>query len=114
MPASIVLSVKEVKEGLYGTYEVEKTEQKYDDARSTFKSKEATKAGRNKYTGLFAVLLFGSFVIPMAQYFWCDIASARARSRARRARRGAARRPPRLTPRARARRSQVRPRRPRL
>ena len=41
-----------------------------DDARSTFKSRAATKKGKNKYLGIFVVLLFGSFVIPMAQYFW--------------------------------------------
>ena len=70
-PTSIVLGATETKEGLYGTYQVEKAEQKYDDARSTFKSKEATKAGRNKYIPVFAVLLVGSFIIPMAQYFWC-------------------------------------------
>ena len=41
-----------------------------DDARSTFKSKAATKKGKNKYLGIFVVLLVGSFIIPMAQYFW--------------------------------------------
>ena len=41
-----------------------------DDARSTFKSKAQTKKGKNKYLGIFVVLLFGSFVIPMVQYFW--------------------------------------------
>ena len=30
----------------------------------------ATKKGKNKYLGIFVVLLVGSFIIPMAQYFW--------------------------------------------
>ena len=29
-----------------------------------------------RYAGLFGVLLFGSFIIPMAQYFWCARACA--------------------------------------
>merc|ERR1719313_1672904 len=60
------------KEGLYGEYTVviEDTPDGLDDARSTFKSRAATKKGKNKYLGIFVVLLFGSFVIPMAQYFW--------------------------------------------
>mmetsp|Transcript_620 Transcript_620/g.1795 ORF Transcript_620/g.1795 Transcript_620/m.1795 type:complete len:164 (-) Transcript_620:48-539(-) len=60
------------REGLYGDYEVviDDTPDPRDDARSTFKSRAATKKGKNKYLGIFVVLLFGSFVIPMAQYFW--------------------------------------------
>ena len=60
------------REGLYGDYTVEIIDEPnpLDDARSTFKTRAQTKKGKNKYLGLFVVLLFGSFVIPMAQYFW--------------------------------------------
>lgn len=39
-------------------------------ADSTFKSKEETEVGRDKYVSVLAVLLAGSFVIPMVQYWW--------------------------------------------
>ena len=39
--------------------------QKYDNAEGTFATKEKTEEGRNKYVGVLAVLLIGSFVIPM-------------------------------------------------
>ena len=44
--------------------------QQYDNADSTFKSKTETKSKKGKYTALLGVLVMGSFVIPMAQYFW--------------------------------------------
>lgn len=37
---------------------------------STFKKKEDTESGRDKYVSVLAVLLAGSFVIPMVQYWW--------------------------------------------
>ena len=55
---------------MYGDYTVEIIDEPralWDDARSTFKTRAQTKKGKNKYLGLFVVLLFGSFVIPMAQ-----------------------------------------------
>lgn len=71
---SFTISKTETREGIYGSYEIEVPEgrpaQQYDDARSTFKSKAQTKKNRNKYVGIFAVLLVGSFIIPMLQYFW--------------------------------------------
>jgi hypothetical protein len=91
--SSIVLSEKVVREGLYREYEVDIVQEK-DDARSTFKAKEETKSKKGKctewsrgrlspktraysqtqqkgkYTALLAVLVVGSFIIPMAQYFW--------------------------------------------
>lgn len=74
LPSTVVISAKEKiqREGLYGSYEVEVDNgfNPADDARSTFKSKAATKKGKNKYLGIFVVLLVGSFIIPMAQYFW--------------------------------------------
>ena len=37
---------------------------------STFKKKEDTEEGRDKYVSVLAVLLAGSFIIPMVQYWW--------------------------------------------
>lgn len=37
---------------------------------SNFKKKEDTEAGRDKYVSVLTVLLAGSFVIPMVQYWW--------------------------------------------
>ena len=115
--------VEQIRQGIYGEYEVEVTPQKvapiiqagsrartgwfplsllavlqYDDARGTFKTVKETKKGKNKYVAVrrtnilhllkhpslvskcssicvtagqvLGVLLIGSFVIPMLQYFW--------------------------------------------
>ena len=43
------------------------------ECASTFKTRAQTKKGKNRYLGLFVVLLFGSFVIPMAQQYVRDI-----------------------------------------
>ena len=66
---STVVAEKVTREGVYGTYEVDLV-QEYDDARSTFKPAKETKSKKGKYTALLAVLVVGSFIIPMAQYFW--------------------------------------------
>lgn len=68
--SSLVLAKKEIRQGLYQEYEVDVPDQVYDDARSTFKSAKETKSKKGKYTALLAILIVGSFVIPMAQYFW--------------------------------------------
>lgn len=65
-----IVAAKETREGLYGSYEIDVTEQSYDDARSTFKPAKEVKSKKGKYTALIAVLVVGSFIIPMAQYFW--------------------------------------------
>ncbi|GAX10853.1 hypothetical protein FisN_31Hh061 [Fistulifera solaris] len=65
-----VLAEKVIREGVYGEYEIDLPEQKYDDARSTFKSAKETKTKKGKYTALLAILIVGSFIIPMAQYWW--------------------------------------------
>mmetsp|Transcript_22982 Transcript_22982/g.35424 ORF Transcript_22982/g.35424 Transcript_22982/m.35424 type:complete len:163 (-) Transcript_22982:228-716(-) len=66
---STVVSEKVTREGIYGTYDVDLV-QEVDDARSTFKPKAETKSKKGKYTALLSVLVVGSFIIPMAQYFW--------------------------------------------
>ena len=65
-----VVAVKEIRPGEYREYEVDVTPQVYDKAESTFKSAKETKSKKGKYTALLAVLVVGSFIIPMAQYFW--------------------------------------------
>jgi len=94
--SSNVISEKVVREGLYGEYEVDLTQQ-YDDARSTYKSAKETKSKKGtlisrdsgsltchaltthrgmilyitgKYTAILAILIVGSFIVPMAQYWW--------------------------------------------
>lgn len=44
-----VLAEKVVREGVYGEYEIDLPEQKYDDARSTFKSAKETKTKKGTY-----------------------------------------------------------------
>ncbi|CAB9515959.1 expressed unknown protein [Seminavis robusta] len=70
LPSSTIIAETVTREGVYGEYEVDVTPQAYDDARSTFKDAKETKSKKGKYTALLAVLVVGSFVIPMAQYFW--------------------------------------------
>eukprot|EP00594_Rhizosolenia_setigera_P009815 CAMPEP_0178954944 /NCGR_PEP_ID=MMETSP0789-20121207/9304_1 /TAXON_ID=3005 /ORGANISM="Rhizosolenia setigera, Strain CCMP 1694" /LENGTH=174 /DNA_ID=CAMNT_0020636467 /DNA_START=45 /DNA_END=569 /DNA_ORIENTATION=- len=67
--STLTVSEKVTRQGLYQDYEVD-IEQQVDDARSTFKPAAETKKKKGKYTALLAVLVVGSFVIPMAQYFW--------------------------------------------
>ncbi|CAM9230607.1 unnamed protein product [Phaeothamnion confervicola] len=67
---SLILSKTETREGLYGSYEVEVGPQQRENAAGTFKSKEATEKGKNKYSAVLGVLLVGSFIIPMVQYWW--------------------------------------------
>merc|ERR1711871_1870061 len=69
-PMLVSATKYETREGVYGEYTVEVKEQAVDDARSTFKSAKATKQGKNKYVAVLGVLLIGSSIIPMLQYFW--------------------------------------------
>eukprot|EP00804_Cyclotella_cryptica_P023319 CCRYP_000473-RA/>CCRYP_000473-RA protein AED:0.09 eAED:0.09 QI:70/1/1/1/1/1/3/356/174 len=67
---SSLVAERVTREGLYREYDVDVGDQVYDDARSTYKSAKETKTKKGKYTALIAVLVVGSFIIPMAQYFW--------------------------------------------
>eukprot|EP00567_Pseudictyota_dubia_P014021 CAMPEP_0197434360 /NCGR_PEP_ID=MMETSP1175-20131217/2114_1 /TAXON_ID=1003142 /ORGANISM="Triceratium dubium, Strain CCMP147" /LENGTH=168 /DNA_ID=CAMNT_0042963057 /DNA_START=44 /DNA_END=550 /DNA_ORIENTATION=- len=67
--SSTIVAEKVVREGLYRDYEVDIV-QEVDDARSTFKDAKETKSKKGKYTAILGILVVGSFVIPMAQYFW--------------------------------------------
>eukprot|EP00585_Thalassiosira_rotula_P004063 CAMPEP_0196141162 /NCGR_PEP_ID=MMETSP0910-20130528/8831_1 /TAXON_ID=49265 /ORGANISM="Thalassiosira rotula, Strain GSO102" /LENGTH=172 /DNA_ID=CAMNT_0041402231 /DNA_START=52 /DNA_END=570 /DNA_ORIENTATION=- len=68
--SSSLVAEKVTREGLYREYDVDLGDQTFDDARSTYKSAKETKGKKGKYTALIAVLVVGSFIIPMAQYFW--------------------------------------------
>ena len=69
---SFPIAKVETRQGMYKEYTVDITEddKRLDDARSTFKTAEQTEESKNKYWTIFAVFLVGSFVIPMAQYYW--------------------------------------------
>mmetsp|Transcript_92368 Transcript_92368/g.265711 ORF Transcript_92368/g.265711 Transcript_92368/m.265711 type:complete len:162 (+) Transcript_92368:57-542(+) len=67
--SSNIIAEKVVRQGLYNEYEVDIVQQR-DDARSTFKDASETKSKKGKYTAILAILIVGSFIVPMAQYFW--------------------------------------------
>lgn len=64
-----IVAEKVVRQGLYTDYEVDLVQER-DDARSTFKGAAETKSKKGKYTAILAILIVGSFIVPMAQYFW--------------------------------------------
>jgi hypothetical protein len=70
--SSNIIAEKVVREGMYKEYSIDvlDTTQAVDNSESTFKSAKETKSKKGKYTALLAVLVVGSFIIPMAQYFW--------------------------------------------
>lgn len=96
--SSNIVAEKVVRQGLYNDYEVDIVQER-DDARSTFKDASETKSKKGtfilrrckilfsdlgnlthththisqflgKYTAILAILIVGSFIVPMAQYFW--------------------------------------------
>mmetsp|Transcript_4013 Transcript_4013/g.5611 ORF Transcript_4013/g.5611 Transcript_4013/m.5611 type:complete len:145 (+) Transcript_4013:26-460(+) len=67
--SSIVQAETVTRQGLYKEYTTEINE-KTESAAGTFKTKEATAKNQDKYTVVLAILLVGSFVIPMVQYWW--------------------------------------------
>jgi len=77
MSRSFQVARTETVQGMYKEYTVEVPDKEsrqwgyeQDDAESKFKTAEQTEESKNKYWTIFAVLIFGSFVIPMAQYYW--------------------------------------------
>ncbi|CAN0049854.1 unnamed protein product [Choristocarpus tenellus] len=66
-----LVAVKETREGLYQSYTVDVDDKApVDLGKSTFKKKEETEVSRDKYVAVLGVLLAGSFIIPMVQYWW--------------------------------------------
>lgn len=68
---SFPVAVLETKQGMYKEYTVDIVDDSaLDEVRRGYKTAEETDEGKSKYWTLFAVLLAGSFVIPMVQYYW--------------------------------------------
>ena len=61
----------ETKQGMFRDYTVETTDDSYlDVVKRGYKTADETEDSKGKYWAILGVLLFGSFSIPMAQYYW--------------------------------------------
>lgn len=71
-PTSALVAVVETKQGFYKEYSVEEKvdDSALDEIKRGYKTAEETDEGKNKYWAILAVLVAGSFVIPMVQYYW--------------------------------------------
>lgn len=68
---SFPMAQVETVQGMYKEYTVERVDDSsLDQGKRNYKTQEETDEGKTKYWALFAVLLGGSFIIPMAQYYW--------------------------------------------
>jgi hypothetical protein len=68
---SMVLSKLETKQGMYKEYTVDiQDDSALDEVRRGYKTADETEDSKGKYWTILAVLLFGSFAIPMVQYYW--------------------------------------------
>jgi hypothetical protein len=67
MPVAVV----ETKQGIYKEYTVDRVDDSALDANiKTYKTAEETDESKTKYWAVLGVLLAGSFIIPMVQYYW--------------------------------------------
>lgn len=68
---SMPVAATEVRQGLYKEYTVEKVDDRFKDANTkTYKTADETEDNKTKYWAILGVLLAGSFIIPMVQYYW--------------------------------------------
>lgn len=68
---SMPMAKVETKQGMYKEYTVETVDDSYlDQVRRGYKTADETEDSKDKYWAILAVLLFGSFAIPMVQYYW--------------------------------------------
>eukprot|EP01040_Poterioochromonas_malhamensis_P003752 gene3752-4008_t len=68
---SVMMAAAEVRQGVYKEYTVEKADPLTpDQLKRTYKTADETDTSKNKYWTILAVLLAGSFIIPMVQYYW--------------------------------------------
>ena len=69
--SSMTLAKAEKVQGMYKEYEVDIKDDSYLDKNIRgYKTAEETDDSKTKYWAILGVLLFGSFVIPMVQYYW--------------------------------------------
>jgi hypothetical protein len=68
---SFPVAVTETRQGMYKEYTVDTKDDSYlDEIRTSYKTADQTEENKTKYWALFGVLLAGSFIIPMVQYYW--------------------------------------------
>jgi hypothetical protein len=70
---SINVAATEVRQGMYKEYTVETNKvdtSALDEIKRGYKTAEETDEGKGKYWAILAVLVAGSFIIPMVQYYW--------------------------------------------
>jgi len=70
---SMNVAVLETRQGMYKDYTVETNKvdtSALDEIKRGYKTAEETDEGKNKYWAILAVLVAGSFIIPMVQYYW--------------------------------------------
>jgi hypothetical protein len=68
---SMPVAVKETVQGMYKEYTVDREDDSaLDEIRSNYKTAEQTDENKGKYWAILAVLMAGSFAIPMVQYYW--------------------------------------------
>ena len=66
LSSSMPIAVTETKQGMYKEYTVDREDDsKLDEIRRGYKTAEETDDSKNKYWAILAVLVAGSFVIPM-------------------------------------------------
>ena len=59
------------KQGMYREYTVDIVDDSaLDEFKRGYKTADETDESKNKYWTILAVLVFGSFAIPMVQYYW--------------------------------------------
>lgn len=65
------IAALETKQGMYKEYTVEKVDDSQLDKNiKAYKTAEETEESKTKYWAILGVLIAGSFIIPMAQYYW--------------------------------------------
>lgn len=68
---SMPIAASETKQGMYKEYTVETRDDKYlDEIKRGYKTAQETDDSKDKYWVILAVLVAGSFIIPMVQYYW--------------------------------------------
>lgn len=68
---TLMVAKSEVRQGLYKEYTVDVVDDSaLDEFKRGYKTADETEESKSKYWTILAVLVFGSFAIPMAQYYW--------------------------------------------